>query len=136
MGFVIEKTASGWWLAAPAGRMESIIPGYVEASYLDTEENKVTPESVKCEEKFIVIENYAAMNDDELTVIKGESVTVTVKFLVRLVERRKRRQFPLLHWLKKVPHIMNYVATLVLSLPPNQHPDHLLMKKKCQLRLP
>ena len=29
--FVIEKTASGWWLAAPAGRMESIIPGYVEA---------------------------------------------------------------------------------------------------------
>ena len=24
-------------------------------SYLDTEENKVTPESVKCEEKFIVI---------------------------------------------------------------------------------
>lgn len=78
--FVIEKTASGWWLAAPAGRMESIIPGYVEASYLDTEENKVTPESVKCEEKFIVIENYAAMNDDELTVIKGESVTVTMKF--------------------------------------------------------
>ena len=29
--FVIEKTASGWWLAAPAGRMESIIPGYIEA---------------------------------------------------------------------------------------------------------
>ena len=29
--FVIEKTASGWWLAAPSGRMESIIPGYVEA---------------------------------------------------------------------------------------------------------
>ena len=28
----------------------------------------------------ICLENYAAMNDDELTVIKGESVTVTVKF--------------------------------------------------------
>ena len=26
------------------------------------------------------LDNYAAMNDDELTVIKGESVTVTVKF--------------------------------------------------------
>ena len=29
---------------------------------------------------FLFSENYAAMNDDELTVIKGESVTVTIKF--------------------------------------------------------
>ena len=52
--FVIDKTESGWWLATKSGIAATVTPGYIQASFLDTGLNKATPESVECNETFIV----------------------------------------------------------------------------------
>lgn len=74
---VIERTNAGWWLVTDPQYPGFF--GYLPAAYLSIPINEL--ESISCSEPWSVRTDYLKSQDDELSVVYGDTVTVIEKFV-------------------------------------------------------